>query len=63
MRLVVGVISAMVQKELGERNFGFDSRNQDMEEKGIFAHECLPLEPHFPLPRDQHLGAAGGGGA
>ncbi|CAL8348973.1 unnamed protein product [Boreogadus saida] len=24
-RLVVGVISAMVEKELGERNFGFDS--------------------------------------
>ena len=23
-RLVVGVISAMVEKELGERNFGFD---------------------------------------
>ena len=24
-RLVVGVISAMVEKEFGERNFGFDS--------------------------------------
>ena len=24
-RLVVGVISAMVEKKLGERNFGFDS--------------------------------------
>ena len=41
VRLVVGVISAMVEKELGERNFGFDSlkyMNRDMEEKGIVAH-------------------------
>ena len=32
-RLVVGVIAAMVEKELGERNFGFDSlkyMNRDM---------------------------------
>ena len=32
----MGVISAMVEKELGERNFGFDSlkyMNCDMEEK------------------------------
>ena len=35
---VVGVISAMVEKELMERDFGFDSlkyMNHDMEEKGI----------------------------
>ena len=41
MRLVVGVISAMVEKELGDRNVGFDSLksrlNCDMEEKGIVA--------------------------
>ncbi|CAL8386129.1 unnamed protein product [Gadus morhua 'NCC'] len=51
----------MVEKDLGERNFGFDSlkyTNHDMEEKGIVALECLPLEPRFPLPRDHHLGAA-----
>ena len=56
----------MVIKELGERNFGFDSlkyMNHDMEEKGIVGHECLTLEPRFPLPRDHRLGAAGGGGA
>ncbi|CAL8236085.1 unnamed protein product [Boreogadus saida] len=47
------------------RNFGFDSlknMNHDMEEKGIVGHECLPLEPRFPLPRDHRLGAAGGEG-
>ena len=47
------VISAMVEKELGERNFGFDSlkyMNHDMEEKEIVASDCLPLEPRFPLP-------------
>ena len=47
-RLVVGVISAMVEKVLGEWNFGFDSlkyMNHDMDEKGIVAHDCLPLEP------------------
>ena len=36
----------MVEKELGERNFGFDSLksrlNHDMEEKGIVAQDCLP---------------------
>ena len=41
MRFIVGVILAMVKKELGERNFGFDSLksrwNCDMEEKGIVA--------------------------
>ena len=59
----MGVISAMVEKELGERNFGFDSlkyMNHDMEEKGIVGRICLPLEPCFPLPRDHRLGAAGG---
>ena len=44
-RLVVWVISAMVEKELGERNFCFDSLksklNHDMEEKGIVARVCL----------------------
>ena len=43
----------MVEKELGERNFGFDSlkyMNHDMEEKGIVACDCLPLEPRLPLP-------------
>ena len=42
-RLVVGVISAMVENELGERNFGFDSlkyMNHDKEEKGIVARRC-----------------------
>ncbi|CAL8368955.1 unnamed protein product [Boreogadus saida] len=51
----------MVEKELGERNFGFDSlkyMNHDMEEKGIVARECLLLEPRFPLLRDHRLGAA-----
>ena len=37
----MGVPSAMIEKELGERNFGFDSLksrlNHDMEEKGIVA--------------------------
>ncbi|CAL8235076.1 unnamed protein product [Boreogadus saida] len=40
----------MVENELGERNFGFDSlknMNHDMEEKGIVGVECLPLEPRF----------------
>ena len=62
----MGVISAKVENELGGRNFGFDSlknMNHDMEEKGIVGHECHPLEPRFPLPRDHRLGAAGGGGA
>ena len=40
-RLVVGVISAMVEKELGERNIGFDSLKSRlkryMEEKAIVA--------------------------
>ena len=43
-RLVVGVISAIIEKECGEWNFGFDSlkyMDRDMEEK----------EPHCPLPR------------
>ena len=37
----------MVEKELGKRNFGFDSLksrlNHDMEEKGIAPQDCLPL--------------------
>ncbi|CAL8380682.1 unnamed protein product [Boreogadus saida] len=44
----------MIEKKLGERNFGFDSlkyMNHEMEEKGIVACECLPLEPRFPPPR------------
>ena len=56
----------MVENELGERNFAFDSlkyMNHDMVEKGIVGCECLPIEPRFPLPRDQRLGATGGGGA
>ncbi|CAL8387427.1 unnamed protein product [Boreogadus saida] len=43
----------MVEKELGERNFGFDSvkyMNCDMEETGIVARDFLPLEPRCPLP-------------
>ena len=62
----MGFISAMVENELGERNFCFDSlknMNNDIEEKGIVGGECLPLEPRFPLPRDHRLGAAGCGGA
>ncbi|CAL8363557.1 unnamed protein product [Boreogadus saida] len=46
-RLVLGVISAKVENELGGRNFGFDSlknMNHDMEEKGIVGGECLQLE-------------------
>ena len=43
----MGVISAMVEKNWGERNFGFDSLksrlNRDVEEKGIVARECLSL--------------------
>ena len=47
MRLVVGVISAKVEKEFGERNFGFDSLkssplNHDMEEKGIVVRDSCP---------------------
>ena len=56
-RLVVGVISAVVEKDLGgERNFGFDSLksrlNCDMEEKGIVARDCCPgcLLSRAPLP-------------
>ncbi|CAL8380147.1 unnamed protein product [Boreogadus saida] len=53
-RLVVWVISAMVEKELGERNFGFDSlkyMNRGIEEKGIVARDFLPPEPRCQLPR------------
>ena len=45
---------AMVEKELGERNFGFDSLksrlNRDMEEKGIVARDVLPPEPRYGAP-------------
>ena len=44
----MGVIAAKVEKELGERNFGFDSlkyMNHDMEEKGIVTRDRLLLEP------------------
>ncbi|CAL8387511.1 unnamed protein product [Boreogadus saida] len=44
----------MVEKELGERNFGFDSlkyENCNMEGKGIVARDCLPPEPRCLLPR------------
>ena len=52
-RFVVGDISAMDEKELGERNFGFDSLkprlNRDTEEKGIVARDCLPPEPRCEI--------------
>ena len=38
----------MVEKEFGERNFGFASlknMNLEMEEKEIVAHDCLPGSP------------------
>ncbi|CAL8377528.1 unnamed protein product [Boreogadus saida] len=47
MRLVVLVISAMVEKELAERNFGFDSlkyMNHDMVETGIVSRLGLAAE-------------------
>ncbi|CAL8253199.1 unnamed protein product [Boreogadus saida] len=50
----------MVEKDLGERNFGFDSlkyMNRDMEEKGIVARNCLPQKPRCPLPRWWCLGS------
>ena len=61
----------MKKKELGERNFGFDSlksrQNHDMEEKGIVARDCLPLpvvEGPPPLaPSMEEAAEAGGGGA
>ena len=43
----MGVISAMVEKELTERYFGFDSlkhMKRDMEEKGIVVGDCLQPE-------------------
>ena len=43
----------MVEKDLVERNSGFDSQqymSRDMEEKGIVARDCLPPEPRCPLP-------------
>ena len=50
MRSEVGITSAMVEKEMWEKNFGFDSlkyMNRDMEEKGI-----------SPLPASEAPGAA-----
>jgi hypothetical protein len=39
----------MVEKEMGERNFGFDSlKYMNREEKGIVARDCLPPEPCRP---------------
>ena len=49
-RLVVGVISVMVENALGERNFGFDSLkyiNRNMEDIGIVARDGLPLNQEF----------------
>ena len=61
----MGVLSAMVEKELGERNFCIDSlkyMNRNMEEKGIVAHDCYPPERALPaaccpLPRRRCLGS------
>ena len=54
----------MIEKELGERNFGFDSLksrlNCEMEEKGIVARDCLPPEPRC---RAALMEPRGGGGA
>ncbi|CAL8267390.1 unnamed protein product [Boreogadus saida] len=50
----------MVDKELGERNFGFDSlkyMNRDMEKKGIVAHGCLPPEPRCHEHQEEWGGA------
>ena len=57
----------MVEKELGERNFGFESlkyMNRDMEGKGIVARDCPLPEPRCPLPRRRCLGSGqqGSGG-
>ena len=43
-RPVVGVISAMVEKELGEKNFGSLKSRLNMKEKGIDARDCLTTE-------------------
>ena len=51
----------MVEKELGERNFGFDSlkyMNRHMEEKGFVAHDCLPLEPRWSPAAEPHWSPA-----
>ena len=56
LRLIVGVITPLVEKELGERNSGFDSLksrlDHDMEEKRIvavcgLAEECVPIPNNF----------------
>ena len=51
---------AVVEKELGETNFGFDSvksiLNHDMEEKGIVARDCLLLPvAEVPPPRARDM--------
>ena len=47
----------MKEKELGERNIGFDSLksrlNRDMQEEGIIARDCLPTARRS-LSRDLH---------
>ena len=56
----------MVEKELGEWNFGFDSlkyMNRYIEEKGIVARDCLSPEPSCRGTTTSALPAAGGGGA
>ena len=56
----------MVEKELGEKDYGFVSLkyiNRDMEEKGIAARECLPLPAAEAGGGASALPAAGGGGA
>jgi hypothetical protein len=60
MRLEVGVISAMVEKELGERNVGFDSlkyMNRDMEEKGIVSRWTPAARFLLPATRPHRLGS------
>ena len=59
-RLLLWVISAMVKKELGERNSGFWLPEVQEPRNGAERDccECLPLDPRFLLPRDHRLGAA-----
>ena len=63
----VGVISPMVEEELGKRNFGFDflkSRlNSDMEEKGIVTRDCFPPDPRCLLPATASASATGSAAA
>ena len=54
-RLVVGVISAMVEKELGKRKFGFESLKSrlklDLEEKGLLPGIVSCRSPAARSPR------------